>query len=204
MTDPTVNDTAAENIGPDTGAVSSGDAAPIEVMSAMPTPESLGLTLPRDPAEATDLLLRELGEAREEAGDLLDSLKRLAAEFDNHRKRTERDQIENIKRAGQRVIESLLPALDSLDAALAIEATSENEARMLDGMAGTRTLILETLVRDGAEPINAIGQPFDPALHEAVSVNPGDGEQIVEQELRKGYVMQGRVIRPSLVIVGHA
>jgi molecular chaperone GrpE len=213
MTDHTINETAAEDIDPDSGTVSSDEgaaldpnsgAAQIEVMSETPTAESLGLTLPRDPQEATALLLRELGEARAESGDLLDSLKRLAAEFDNHRKRTERDQVENIKRASQRVIESLLPALDSLDAALAIEATSDNETRMLEGMAGTRTLILETLDRDGAEPIEAIGQPFDPALHEAVSVNPGDGEQIVEQELRKGYVMQGRVIRPSLVIVGHA
>jgi molecular chaperone GrpE len=180
-----------------------GDAV-VASIELEPTAESLGLMLPSDPKDAKQVLIRELAEAREEAGDLLDNLQRVAAEFDNFRKRTERDQIENVKRAGQRVIETLLPVLDSLDAALAIEATTDTEVRMLEGMSGTRTQLLDALERDGLSPIKAIGQPFDPALHEAVSVVPGDGDQIVEQELRKGYVMQGRVLRPTLVIVGHA
>lgn len=181
-----------------------GGPAEIEEISTEPTAASLGLTLPEDADEAQLILMRELVEAREEAGELLANLQRVAAEFDNHRKRTERDQIENVQRASQRVIESLLPALDSLDAALAIKATTETETRMLEGMRGTQSLILDTLARDGFAPIEAVGAPFDPALHEAVSVNPGDGDQVVEQELRKGYVMRGRVIRPTLVIVGHA
>jgi molecular chaperone GrpE len=176
----------------------------IESARIEPTAEWLGLSLPDDLQEAQMILMRELMESREETGELLANLHKVAAEFDNYRKRTERDQIDNIQRAGQRVIESLLPALDGLDAALEIEVTSETESRMLDGMRGTHSLILEALTRDGLEPIEALGSPFDPALHEAVSVNPGEGEQIVEQELRKGYVMRGRVIRPSLVIVGHA
>jgi molecular chaperone GrpE len=169
-----------------------------------PSAESLGLSLPDDPDEAKTILLHELVEAREEAGELLGNIQRLAAEFDNFRKRTERDQIENIQRAGQRVIETLLPALDSFDAALSIEATTETETRMLEGMRGTHALVVDALTREGFEAIDAIGQPFDPALHEAVSVVPGDGDQVVQQELRKGYVMRGRVIRPSLVIVAHA
>ncbi len=181
-----------------------GGSAEIEEVSAEPTAAALGLALPDDADEAQLILMRELVEAREEAGELLGNLQRVAAEFDNHRKRTERDQIENVQRASQRVIESLLPALDSLDAALAIEATTETETRMLEGMRGTQSLILDTLAREGFAPIGAVGAPFDPALHEAVSVNPGEGDQIVEQELRKGYVMRGRVIRPTLVIVGHA
>ena len=181
-----------------------GGPAEIEEISTEPTAASLGLTLPEDADEAKLILMRELVEAREEAGELLGNLQRVAAEFDNHRKRTERDQAENVQRASQRVIESLLPALDSLDAALMIEATTETETRMLEGMRGTQSLILDTLAHDGFAPIEAVGAPFDPALHEAVSVNPGDGDQVVEQELRKGYVMRGRVIRPTLVIVGHA
>ena len=193
MTDHTINESTADG-------AADGKVEPL----AAPTPATLGLTLPTEAGEAQEILLRELAEAREESGDLLDNLQRLAAEFDNYRKRTERDQIENVKRAGQRVIESLLPALDSLDAALAIEATTETEMRMLEGMAGTRTLLLEAIGREGCAPIDTVGHPFDPAVHEAVSVNPGEGEQVVEQELRKGYVMRGRVVRPSLVIVGHA
>lgn len=200
MTDKNTIDEAATELG----AQTDGASAEIKAVLTDPTPESLGLTLPDDPDEAQLILLRELAEAREEAGDLLGNLQRVAAEFDNHRKRTERDQVENVQRASQRVIESLLPALDSLDAALEIEATTETETRMLEGMRGTQILILDTLARDGFAPIEAVGAPFDPALHEAISVNPGEGDQIVDKEVRKGYVMRGRVIRPSLVIVGHA
>jgi len=166
--------------------------------------EHLGLSLPDDPSEAQQVLMRELTESRQDTGELMANLQRVAAEFDNYRKRTERDQVENVQRAGQRVIESLFPTLDSIDAALAIEATSENEQRMLEGIKGTEALLLEALKNEGCEPIAALGQPFDPALHEAVSVIPGEGDQVVTQELRKGYVMRGRVVRPTLVIVGHA
>lgn len=190
-------------------ASDSDDALEVEIVEhvelvAPPTAESLGLSLPDDPEEAREILLHELADAREESGELLGNLQRLAAEFDNFRKRTERDQIENVQRAGQRVIETLLPALDSFDAALAIEATTDTEIRMLDGMRGTHALLVEALTREGFAPIDAVGQPFDPAVHEAVSVIPGEGEQVVQEELRKGYLMRGRVIRPSLVIVGHA
>ncbi len=194
------------DIAPDAASDADGRTTTDNVVDlvAPPTAEALGLSLPDDPDEARSILLHELHEAREEAGELLNNMQRLAAEFDNFRKRTERDQAENVQRAGQRVIESILPALDSFDAALSIEATTETETKMLDGMRGTHALVIEALAREGFAPIEAIGQPFNPAMHEAVSVNPGAGDQIVEQELRKGYVMRGRVIRPSLVIVGHA
>lgn len=181
---------------PDTGIDEPGDTAPLDA-------ESLGLSLPDDHEAASQLLLRELLEARQESGELLANLQRIAAEFDNYRKRTDRDQRENVQRASQRVIESLLPTLDSLDAALAIEATNETEQKMLDGMRGTETLLLDALRAEGCERIESVGAPFDPALHEAVQVVPGDGEQVVREEYRKGYVMRGRVIRPSLVVVAH-
>jgi len=197
------SDTPTQDSSPDPGEeirnTDNGDRVIVEVPNAEPTPEMLGLTLPADPDEAQRLLLGELAEA-----ELLANLQRVAAEFDNYRKRVERDQTENVLRAGQRVIERLLPALDSFDAALATEAASDADIRMLEGMKGTYTQMFDALAGEGFEPIDAVGKPFDPALHEAVSVTPGDGEQIVDQELRKGYTMRGRVIRPSLVIVGHA
>ncbi len=198
MNDHDMNEEARDE-NPDLSAQAGVEAAAVE-----PTADRLGLTLPDDPHEAQMILMRELLETRVEAGELLANLHRVAAEFDNYRKRTERDQIDNIQRAGQRVIEALLPSLDGLDAALAIEAATETESRMLEGMRGTQSLMLDALARDGFAPIVAIGAPFDPALHEAVSVIPGEGEQVVQEELRKGYVMRGRLIRPSLVIVGHA
>ncbi len=199
-----MNDHKPERDVTDPGEVFEAEIVESVELVAPPSAESLGLLLPDDPEEARTILLHELADARGESGEMLDSIQRLAAEFENYRKRTERDQVDNVQRAGQRVIESLLPALDSFDAALAIEATSDAEHRMLEGMRGTHALVIEALAREGCEPIEAVGQPFDPALHEAVSVVPGDGDQVVQQELRKGYLMRGRVIRPSLVIVGHA
>jgi molecular chaperone GrpE len=168
------------------------------------TAEQLGLTLPDHPAEAQALLLRELAEARQETGETIANLQRVAAEFDNYRKRVERDQADNVVRASQRLVELLLPALDSFDAALVTEPRSDSELKMIEGMNGTRSQLMDALAREGVEPIDAVGHAFDPAVHEAVSVIPGEGDQIVEQELRKGYAMRGRIIRPTLVIVGHA
>ncbi|MEN8041788.1 MAG: nucleotide exchange factor GrpE [Actinomycetota bacterium] len=191
-----------EDVAPAEGVTSS--AAIVEVPEIGHTAESLGIELPDSREESEALLIRELGEARLEADELLGNLQRVTAEFDNYRKRTERDRVENLLRAGQRIIESLLPTLDSLDAAIAIDPTSDVETKMLEGMKSTQAQLLETLKSDGFEAIDALGNPFDPALHEAISVIPGEGDQVVEQEVRKGYVMSGRVIRPSLVVVGHA
>ena len=173
--------------------------------AAGPTAHGLGLELPSDPAAAKALLLGELAESRMEAGETLDTLQRVAAEFDNYRRRVDRDQTQSVERASQRVIESLLPTLDAFDAALAVEASTASEEKMLDGMRSIRDHLLETLARDGLEPIPALGELFDPKVHEAVSgAQAGDGELVVDSELRRGYTMQGRVIRPSLVTVDHA
>ncbi len=175
-------------------------------LAVEPSAVELGLDLPDEPGAAQALLLRELMEARQESGELLEDLQRIAADFANFRKRTERDQMENVLRASQRVIESLLPALDGFDAALAYEPKTAGEEQMLEGMRSTHTLLLDALAGEGFEPIAADdGVAFDPAVHEAVS-GPGEGEGdlVVSQEMRRGYVMRGRVIRPALVMVGHA
>lgn len=200
--EPRIKNQEAEGSAPDPGAEPS--ATIVEVPMADHTAESLGIELPDSRDESERLLLRELGDARLEADELLGNLQRVTAEFDNYRKRTERDRVENVLRAGQRVIESMLPTLDSLDAALAIDTTTEAEAQIVEGVRSTHAQLLETLSRDGFAPIEAVGAPFDPALHEAISVIPGEGEQVVNQVVRKGYVMGGRVLRPSLVVVGHA
>ena len=156
-------------------------------------------------ALAQALLLRELAEARQEAGEYLETLQRVAADFENFRKRVERDQAENTMRASQRILEQLLPTLDSFDAALAYEPQSPNEEKILAGLEGTHALLMETLARESFEPVAATGAAFDPAVHEAVAGPAGgDGDLVVEQELRRGYTLRGRLIRASLVTVGHA
>jgi molecular chaperone GrpE len=188
----------------DADDVAEADVVEAQIVETEPSPApdaaALGIELPDDPAEAQDLLLRELAEARQEAGEYLETLQRIAADFDNYRKRVERDHAENVRRSSQRIIEQMLPTLDNLDAALAYDPQTPAEEKILDGMRGTRTALLETLAREGFEPIPAAGEPFDPAVHEAVS-GGGDGELRVGQELRRGYLLQGRVLRPSLVTV---
>ena len=197
---------ALDELLPAESETGSDAAAPSAGLEAEPAAEELGIELPDDPEAAQALLLRELAEARQEAGEYLETLQRIAADFDNFRKRVERDQAENVQRASQRLIEALLPTLDTFDAALAFDAQTDGEEKILDGVRGTHAQLLETLAREGFEPIEAAGRPFDPAVHEAVAgpSDQGDGELVVGTELRRGYVMRGRVIRPSLVMVEHA
>lgn len=165
-----------------------------------PGPEDLGIDLPDDDAEAIDLLLRKLKEAREEAGAYLDDLRRVAADFDNYRRRSLREQAETTQRAAERILVELLPALDSFDAAVAVEAATESEEKLLAGMHRTHEQILTILRNQGLEVVPSVGEPFDPEIHEAVmSPAEGDGRLIVSQELRRGYRLKGRLVRPALV-----
>jgi molecular chaperone GrpE len=182
---------------------------PVEIVEAEvveeegpPDPASLGLDLPEDPEAAIALLLRELSDARSEADSYLDDLRRVAADFENYRKRAQRDQAALVDRAAERVVRGLLPVLDSLDAAVSIEAQSEIEEKLLAGMRSTQTLLLDVLTKEGLEVISTWLQPFDPGSHEAAtSVTPGEGRLMVAQELRRGYRLHGRVVRPALVTV---
>ena len=94
----------------------------------------LGIDLPADATEAMATLLEALAESRGEAGEYLTTMQRVAADYENYRKRVERDHAENVTRASQRVVERLLPALDSFDAALAYEPQSPTEEKILEGM----------------------------------------------------------------------
>jgi molecular chaperone GrpE len=176
-----------------------------DVLEAGDAAEELGIELPENPEEAQALLLRELSEARQEAGEYLETLQRVAAEFDNYRKRVERDHAENVQRASLRIIEHLIPTLDNFDAALAYEPQTPAEEKILEGVRGTYDLMLETLANEGFVPIAAAGVPFDPAVHEAVAgpTAGGDGDLVVAEELRRGYLLRERVVRASLVTVEH-
>jgi molecular chaperone GrpE len=198
-------DEAADGLLPNDGArpVDDGEAQP--ALNLEESAIELGLELPDDPAEAAALLLRALLESRREAGEYLEVMQRVAADFENYRKRVERDHTENIRRASQRLVERLLPALDSFDAALAYEAQSPAQEKILAGMRGTHSQLMEILAAEGLTAIPAAGKAFDPAVHEAVGGPDGEGHGplVVAQELRRGYVMTDRVVRPSLVVVEH-
>jgi len=167
-----------------------------------PTAHDLGLVLPEDPEEAVRYLLRKVQEAREEASSYLDDLKRVAADFDNYRRRATREIGEATQRAAERLVTELLPVLDTFDAALAFEPTTEAEEKLLAGMHRTREQLLTILNDQGLEIVPSVGEPFDPEIHEAVMApNEGSGRLVVKEELRRGYRLKGRLVRPALVAV---
>ena len=167
--------------------------------SSRPNPHDLGIELPEDRDEAVDFLLRALETSQQESTSYLDDLKRVAADFDNYRKRTLREQGTILDRAAERVIQKLLPALDSLDAAVNTKVESEAGQQLLSGMLGTREQLLAALGEEGLRVIPTVGEKFDPEVHEPVGAPSGEGQLVVSQELRRGYQLNDRLIRAALV-----
>lgn len=177
------------------------EALPVESPEQTPDPHSLGLELPDDHDEAVGLLLRELATAREDATSYLDDLKRVAAEFDNFRKRTTRDSSVMLDRATEKVVQGLMPVLDSFDAALGAEPQSETERQLYSGLLNTREQLLSALRNEGLEVIPTIDEPFNPEIHEPVGAPGGNGNLVVTEELRRGYRLRDKVLRAALVVV---
>jgi molecular chaperone GrpE len=162
--------------------------------------EGLPADLPDDPEAAVAYLLDALRSAQEEATSYLSDLQRVAAEFENYRKRALRDRDEIVARATQTLIRDLLPVLDSFDGALSAATTGPGDERLVTGIRSTHQLLMDVLAREGVEAIPAAGLAFDPTRHEAVS-GGGTGHLVVTAEMRRGYSLHGRVLRPSLVTV---
>ncbi len=175
------------------------DRVEIDDVAETPEPHTLGVELPAEPKEAVDVLLRALEASQQESTDYLGDLKRVAADFDNFRKRTMRDQATMLDRAAERVIQKLLPALDSFDAAVNAQVESEAGKQLLSGMLGTRKQLLSALNDEGLTVIPTVGEIFDPEVHEPVGAPNGAGELIVSEELRRGYRLNDRLIRAALV-----
>lgn len=164
-----------------------------------PSARKLGVELPADPHEAITVLLAELAIARDEATSYLDDLRRVAADFDNFRKRALREQQITVERASERVLVSMLPVLDSFDAALQVEPDSTAAEKLIEGIRSIHAQLMDMLAKEGLEQIPAFEEPFDPSVHEAV-MSSGEGPRlVVSTELRRGYRLRGKVIRPALV-----
>jgi molecular chaperone GrpE len=162
---------------------------------------AFGIDLPEDPEEAIDVLLAHLEESRDEASSYLDDLKRVAADFDNYRKRTTREQAATLDRAAERVVKELLPVLDTFDAALGTDAETDTERQLLSGMINTREQLLAALEKEGLEVVPTVGEPFDPEIHEPVGAPGGTNDLVVASELRRGYRLRDRVLRPAMVML---
>ena len=146
---------------------------------------------------------------RQERDELHDRLLRTAAEFDNYRKRTERERREQAELAAADLIRDLLPLIDDMERALAAPvdpAAGAHVARYRDGVDLIRRQFLDVLRRHGVEALEVIGQDFDPEWHEAVAGEPIDGrrEGEITGEVRRGYRIGQRLIRPAMVTVAQA
>lgn len=167
------------------------------------TAEQAGEPGPPSPEAPEEDPVRELDEARAQAASYLEDLKRLKAEFENYRKRMVKEQTSMIERASASVVERLLPILDNFELALMAADRTKDYESMVRGVEMVYGELLEVLKREGLERIESLHKPFDPELHEAVMHAEGEGDEIVVlDEMRPGYKLGGRVIRPAMVKVG--
>ena len=144
--------------------------------------------------------ITELSEAELQRDEYLDALQRLQADFENYRKRMARSSEDAAVRAAGALVASLLPVLDAFDLAAAHFATNPSEEAT--ALNQSRTLLLDTLEKQGLERIADAGVEFDPQVHDAVAHVEGEGDtQVVDDVMRAGYRWKGSVLRPAMVRV---
>ncbi len=142
-------------------------------------------------------------ELQRQRDDYYDRLLRKTAEFDNYRKRTDRERIQLSEAAAADLIEELLPLVDDMERALKADTGSEATEAIRRGVELIHKQLLETLRKRGVKPIESLGADFDPHFHMAVSHEPADGrrEGEVVEEFRRGYMLGDRLLRPAMVKV---
>jgi molecular chaperone GrpE len=178
------------------------DAAEIDDLEAV-TREALAAvegsgSAPADAADGGEFV--EVSRLQQEIADLRDRSIRTLADFDNFRKRAEREREEHKRWAVAEPLRDFLAVMDNLELALAAPAAGED---LRHGVELILRQVQEILRRHGAREIQATGQRFDPALHEAVSreEQPGVAFPTVSEELRRGFVLHDRLLRPAMVKV---
>jgi molecular chaperone GrpE len=143
-----------------------------------------------------------LSEVRKKAEDYLESWKRAQADFINYKRRAEQEKQEMSQYANAQLILSLLPILDDFERAFENTMLKEAKPEWVAGVKLIENKFRSVLATQGLTPIDAVGKSFDPTLHEAVMHAQGE-EGIVVQEMRRGYKLNDKVLRPSQVVVGN-
>lgn len=181
---------ADEAEAPETAEASESDAAEADAAAEAEAPD--------EDAAALKAQVESLKAALEEKDN---RVKRLQADFENFRRRTSKEREELANVVTQDLLKSMLPILDNFDRAMAAEQ-KDNES-FQKGVEMIYTQLHETLKNAGLELIDTAGQKFDPNFHQAVMrvENPDLEDDTIAQELQKGYIVKGRVIRPSMVQV---
>lgn len=154
------------------------------------------------PADAADVA-DDIEQVRNERDRYYDLLLRKTAEFDNYRKRTERERREQAEWAAADLLGDLLPIVDDLERALEAESPAAAAEPYRKGVELIHRQLLDLLKSRSVQPIDALGADFDPNVHQAVSYDPIEGHRDGEvvAELRRGYRLGERLLRPSMVKV---
>lgn len=151
-------------------------------------------------------LIRQLGEKEKENQELReknDQLLRHVADMENFRKRLEKERVDLKEFANESLLKELLPVVDNLELALSHGQQQEANAAFLQGVENVLKGFHQVLTKFGVTPIEALGEKFDPAFHNAVMQQEDDtvADQTILQELQKGYLLKNRLLRPAMVVV---
>lgn len=157
---------------------------------------------PNGAGEAQAELQQQLDAEREKANTYLANWQRAAADFQNYKRRTEEEREQNALFANRALIINFLPAIDDLDRAIAQAEQQNAGAGWLEGFEAIQRKLHGALEASGVSEIQAYGEPFDPNIHEAVSQGPGEHDKVIA-EVRRGYRLGSRVLRPAMVVVGN-
>ena len=156
-----------------------------------------------DEESEAEELKKKVEEKEKEAKENYDRLLRTAADFENFKKRAAREKEDWTKFANEDLMKSILPFIDNLERAVNHAEKVVDTGVLIEGIKLTLQQILQTLSKFGLSPFESVGKPFDPALHEAMLVVETDQyepNQVME-ELQKGYLLNGRLLRPASVSV---
>lgn len=141
----------------------------------------------------------------EKIEELTDRVRRQMAEFDNFRKRTEKEKTQMFETGAKSIVEKILPVVDNFERGLAAVAEEEKGTPFVEGMEKIYKQMMTVLEEAGVKPIEAVGQEFDPNLHNAVMHVEDEefGENIIAEEFQKGYTYRDSVVRHSMVKVAN-
>jgi len=155
------------------------------------------------PADALQKVQQELEGVRKEKDETFARLQRVYADYANFQKRVPKQISDAVAYERERLLKSLLPLLDNFERTLQAEGSTQNVEALLKGVAIIRDQMLGVLKTHGVEPIQAVGEKFDPERHEAMlrKSDPAQPDDVVLEEYQKGYKLEDRILRPSRVAV---
>jgi len=153
--------------------------------------------------ETVKKLEEKLETEQEKTKEYLNRLKYLQADFENYRKRVEKEVQEAVQRGNEKLVACLIDIMDDLEKAISAGESTENKGALLEGIKMVHKNLDKLLEKEGLERLDCVGQAFDPNVHEVLAEVPTKNHQsgTVVEEARKGFMFKGKVLRPSIVKV---